>query len=120
MNYQTLEALKQRYFTLQRPDDDPARDAYMECFDFLACGWLGSEKIKGVEDATTTALSYLYKALDRTEVPYLEAIEEHDQEAREYWQEDRQRIYMKIGVFTDLQRRIAQAKGEDQENCQCG
>jgi hypothetical protein len=120
MNYQTLEALKQRYFTLQRPGDDPARDAYMECFDFLACGWLGSEKTRGVEDTIRVALSYLYQALDRTEDAYLEAIEEHDQESREYWQEDRQRIYTKIGVFTDLQRRLAQAKSEYQENWQCG
>lgn len=115
---EALEELKQRYFDLARPSDDPAKDAYMECFDFLACGWLGSEKIKGVEDATVTALSYLYQALDRTEGPYLEAITEHNQEAREYWQQDRQRIYMKIGIFTDFQRRLAQAKSQTQENDQ--
>lgn len=108
----TLHALKHRYFTLQRPNDDPARDAYMECLDFLACGWLGSEKVKGVEEATATALSYLYQALERTEGPYLEAIEERDQQAREYWQHNRQHIYLKIGVLTDFQRRLAQVKVE--------
>lgn len=105
-----LAELKQRYFDLQRPSDDPARDAYMECFDFLACGWLGSEKIRGVEETIIVALNSLYQALDRTEPAYLKAIEEHDQEAREYWQQDRQRIYTKIGVFADLQRKLLQAK----------
>jgi hypothetical protein len=116
MNQQALEPLKQRYFSLQRPSDDPARDGYLECFDFLACGWLGSEKIRGVEDATKAALEHLYQALDRTEGPYLEAIEEHDQQEREYWQKDRQRIYLKIGVLTDLLRRLAQAKQAQEED----
>jgi hypothetical protein len=105
-----LLRLKDRYFCLQRPADDPARETYMECFDFLACGWLGSEHLRGVEEATTVALRYLFSALDRTEGPYLEAIEEGDQQAQAYWQQDRQRIFTRIGVFTDLQRRLAEVK----------
>src|SRR5579875_38357 len=110
--HETLETLKQRYFTLQSPAEDPAREVYMVCFDFLCCGWLGSEQVKGVEEATATALRYLYNALDSTEGPYLEAIEERDQQERVYWQEYRQCLYMKIGIFIDLQRRLTQAKRE--------
>jgi hypothetical protein len=111
---EALEALKQRYFALRRAYGDPAKSAYMECFDFLACSWLGNEKINGVEGTIKIALNYLYQALDQTEEPYLKAIEERDEEEEEYWQEDRQRIYTKIGVFTDLQRRLSEAKSSMQ------